>query len=44
MYIGQQNGILVRLRGGLLADNKTVFFPAIRFFSKLNVSYWRLYI
>lgn len=40
MYIGRQNGILVRLRGGLLTDDKTVFFPTtLSFISKLNVPY-----
>ncbi|CDE33295.1 unknown [Leyella stercorea CAG:629] len=39
MYIGQQNGIFVRLYGGLSTDNKTVFFPSISFISKLNVPY-----
>ena len=38
MYSGRQNGILVRLKGGLFADDKTVFFPAtLSFISKLNV-------
>ncbi len=45
VYSGQQNGILVRLRGGLLADNKTVFFPAtLAFVSKFNVPYGGLCI
>ena len=40
VYSGRQNGILVRLRGGLPADDKTEFFPAtLRFISKLNVPY-----
>ena len=40
MYIGRQNGILVRLRGGLLTDDKTEFFPTtLSFISKLNVPY-----
>ena len=38
VYIGRQNGILVRLRGGLSADDKTVFSPAtLGFIPKLNV-------
>ena len=44
MYIGRQNGILVRLRGGLLTDDKTVFFPSIRLISKFNVPYGGLCI
>lgn len=45
VYSGRQNGILVRLRGGLLADNKTVFFPAtLSFISKFNVPYGGLCI
>ena len=40
VYSGRQNGILVRLRGGLPADDKTVFFPAtLSFISKFNVPY-----
>lgn len=36
MYIGRQNGILVRLRGGLLTDDKTEFFPTtLSFISNL---------
>ena len=45
VYSGRQNGILVRLRGGLLADDKTVFFPAtLVFVSKFNVPYGGLCI
>lgn len=40
VYSGRQNGIFVRLRGGLPVDDKTVFFPAtLSFVSKLNVPY-----